>query len=146
MTIVKDPFDLDRFLNAQNPVYQQVLSELAAGQKRTHWMWFIFPQLRGLGHSAMAHTYGIASREEAQAYLEHPILGPRLRECVQLVNQIEGRTIHQILGDPDDLKFRSSVTLFAAVAPNDPIFQSALDKYFAGQPDPLTTSLCSDSV
>src|SRR5580704_2594852 len=106
-------------------------------------MWFIFPQLRGLGHSEMAMTFGIASRQEAEAYLNHPILGPRLRECARLVNQVEGRTIRQILGYPDDLKFRSSMTLFASVAANNQmfdnrVFQDALEKYFGGESDPLT--------
>jgi uncharacterized protein (DUF1810 family) len=135
---MKDPNDLQRFVDAQNPVYQQVLRELRNGQKESHWMWFIFPQLRGLGHSHMATIYGIASRQEAQAYLAHPILGPRLEECTQLVNQIEGRSIEEIFESPDDMKFRSSMTLFARAATDNQVFQDALQKYFAGQPDPLT--------
>jgi len=112
--------------------------ELQNGQKEGHWMWFIFPQLRGLGHSHMATTFGIASRREAEAYLEHAVLGPRLRECTRLVNLIEGRSINQIFGHPDDLKFRSSMTLFASIALDNQVFKAALQKYFAGQLDPLT--------
>jgi uncharacterized protein (DUF1810 family) len=138
MAVVDAPFDLQRFVNAQDPVYETVCSELRAGQKRSHWMWFIFPQLRGLGHSAMAEAFGIASREEAAAYLDHPVLGPRLLECTRLVNLVKGRSISQILGYPDDLKFRSSMTLFASVAPDDQVFKDALEKYFDGEPDPLT--------
>jgi uncharacterized protein (DUF1810 family) len=130
--------DLRRFVEAQDPVYEQVLAELRAGRKRTHWMWFIFPQLRGLGSSAMAERYGIASRQEAEEYLRHPVLGPRLIECTRLVNAIEGRTIDEIFGYPDDLKFRSSMTLFAAVAVGQTEFQRALEKYFNGERDPLT--------
>jgi uncharacterized protein (DUF1810 family) len=99
---VKDPYHLQRFIEAQNPVYAQVCAELCSGQKQSHWIWFIFPQLRGLGQSQMAVTFGIASREEAEAYLQHPILGPRLRECTRLVTEVEGRSIHEILGSPDD--------------------------------------------
>jgi uncharacterized protein (DUF1810 family) len=101
-------------------------------------MWFVFPQLSGLGHSSMARLYAISSKEEAEAYLRHPILGPRLRECTRLVNLVEERSIGQILGSPDDLKFRSSMTLFAHIAPDDPVFRDALQKYYAGDPDPLT--------
>jgi uncharacterized protein (DUF1810 family) len=135
---VNDPFDLQRFVNAQNPLYDQVRAELRAGQKETHWMWFIFPQLRGMGHSAMAEAFGIVSRQEAAAYLDHAVLGPRLRECTRLVNFVEGRSISQILGYPDDLKFRSSMTLFAHVASDNQVFKEALQKYFGGEPDPLT--------
>src|SRR5580692_10629025 len=112
MEAVNDPYDLQRFVNAQNPVYDQVCAELRAGKKESHWIWFIFPQLRGLGHSAMATAFGIVSRQEAQAYLGHALLGPRLRECAQFVNLVKGRSISQILGYPDDMKFRSSMTLF----------------------------------
>ncbi len=135
---MSNPYDLQRFVDAQDPVYDQVCSELRRGQKTGHWMWFIFPQLRGLGHSQMAHTFGISSREEAVAYLEHPILGERLRECTRLVNLVEGRSIHQILGYPDDLKFKSSMTLFASGTPENQIFQEALEKYFGGEFDPMT--------
>jgi len=126
---VKDPYDLQRFIEAQNPVYAQVCAELRNGRKESHWMWFIFPQMRGLGHSQMAVKFGIASREEAEAYLQHPVLGPRLRECARLVTAVEGRSIHEILGSPDDLKFRSSMSLFASVAPDDPDFAVALQKH-----------------
>ncbi len=133
--------DLQRFVDAQSDVYERVRAELRAGRKQSHWMWFIFPQLRGLGHSHMATLYGISSRQEAEEYLEHPVLGPRLRECTQLVNLVEGRSIHEILGSPDDMKFRSSMTLFASVAKDDQIFKDALEKYFDGELDPLTMEL-----
>jgi len=133
-----DPFDLDRFVQAQDPVLAQVRLELADGRKRTHWMWFLFPQLRGLGHSPMAQRYAIASLAEAQAYLEHPVLGPRLTECTGLVLKVEGRSIHQILGSPDDLKFHSSMTLFTLAQQHDPVFRRALNKYFDGVLDRLT--------
>ncbi len=132
------PFDLDRFVQAQDLVWQDVRRELRAGSKRTHWMWFVFPQLRGLGHSAMAQRYGLASREETRSYHEHPVLGPRLLECTGLVNAVPNRSINQILGSPDDAKFRSSMTLFAAVASDEPMFRQALDHFFDGVPDPLT--------
>ena len=135
---VTEPFDLDRFVQAQAPVMTQVRRELAEGQKRSHWMWFVFPQLRGLGHSAMAQRYGIASLAEARAYLDHPVLGPRLVECTDMVNRVEGRSAHQILGSPDDLKFHSAMTLFAAARPEEPAFRVALDKYFAGLRDRQT--------
>jgi uncharacterized protein (DUF1810 family) len=135
---MNDPYDLQRFVNAQQAVYDEVCAELGAGRKESHWMWFIFPQLRGLGHSWMANRYGIGSLDEARAYLTHPTLGPRLTECTRLVCQVEGRSISQILGDPDDLKFRSSMTLFAQAAKNEPLFDAALQKYFGGQPDRLT--------
>jgi len=138
MAVVNYPFDLQRFVNAQNPIYEQVCAELRVGQKEGHWMWFIFPQLQGLGHSAMATAFGIVSRQEAAAYLDHPVLGPRLRECTRLVNLVGRRSISQILGYPDDLKFRSSMTLFASVASDDQVFKDALHKYFGGEPDPLT--------
>jgi uncharacterized protein (DUF1810 family) len=135
-----DPFDLKRFVDAQAPVYQRVAAELRQGRKQSHWMWFIFPQLAGLGHSPMAQRFAIASREEAIAYLEHGILGPRLRECTVLVNAVEGKTSREILGSPDDLKFRSSMTLFGAVS-SDPQFSAALDKYYGGEADRRTLEL-----
>ena len=135
---MSDPYNLRRFVDAQDPVYHRVLAELRHGRKTSHWMWFIFPQLKGLGHSATAEEYGIGSRDEAEAYLQHPILGARLRECTELVNQVENRSIEQIFGYPDDLKFRSSMTLFAHVAPQDRIFQDAIEKYFGGERDRLT--------
>lgn len=116
MTRSKDPHDLQRFIDAQEPVIDQVKKELRTGCKRSHWMWFVFPQVEGLGSSQMAQRYAISSRAEANAYLAHPLLGPRLRECTQLVNEIEDRTATDIFGSPDDLKFRSSMTLFEAVA------------------------------
>ena len=140
-----EPDNLGRFVEAQDRVYERVCQELRDGQKTSHWMWFVFPQLRGLGQSQMAHRYGIGSREEAEAYLNHPVLGPRLRECTGLVNQVQGRSIEEIFGYPDDLKFRSSMTLFSSVAPGEQIFQDALDKYFGGEPDPRTLDLLSTS-
>ena len=133
-----DPFDLQRFLDAQAPVYERVVRELQNGRKQSHWMWFIFPQVAGLGSSAMAVEYAIGSRAEAEAYWNHPVLGPRLLECVDLINRVEGRTINEILGSPDDFKFRSSLTLFLAIAPDQPILKAALDKYYGGSPDPRT--------
>jgi uncharacterized protein (DUF1810 family) len=135
-----DPFDLQRFVDAQTPLYQRVLAELRQGRKQSHWMWFIFPQLAGLGHSAMARQFAIASREEAVAYLGHGVLGPRLRQCVALVNAVEGRTITEILGSPDDLKFCSSMTLFGAVS-SDPEFAAAIAKFYGGRSDQKTLAL-----
>jgi uncharacterized protein (DUF1810 family) len=140
---MSDAFDLNRFVQAQDPVLAQVRRELGDGRKRSHWMWFIFPQLRGLGHSTIARHYGIDSLAEAQAYLGHPVLGPRLVECTELVNKVEGRSIHQIFGSPDDLKFRSSMTLFALAQPGAPVFRAALNKYFAGAPDSVTAEMLS---
>ena len=114
MTSANDPHNLQRFVDAQNAVFEQVCAELREGQKQGHWMWFIFPQLRGLGNSEVAIHFAITSRDEAQMYLKHRVLGPRIRECTRLVNLVEGRLINQIFGYPDDLKFRSSMTLFAA--------------------------------
>ena len=135
-----DSFDLQRFLDAQAPAYPQVLAELRGGQKQSHWMWFIFPQFAGLGHSAMARRFAIASRDEAVAYLGHGVLGSRLRECTALVSAVEGRTIREILGSPDDLKFHSSMTLFGAVS-SDPDFAEAIAKFFGGKPDQMTLDL-----
>ncbi|HLY63202.1 MAG TPA: DUF1810 domain-containing protein [Terriglobia bacterium] len=133
-----DPFNLQRFVDAQDRVFTQVCSELRSGSKRSHWMWFIFPQIKGLGYSAVSVKYSISSLEEARAYLDHPNLGPRLRECTRLVNQIEGRSIEDIFGYPDHLKFHSSITLFAHAAPEDQVFQQALEKFFQGESDQLT--------
>jgi uncharacterized protein (DUF1810 family) len=133
-----DPFNLDRFVFAQKAMYQRVLSELRAGTKLSHWMWFIFPQIKGLGRSPVSIEYAISSREEASAYLKHPILGPRLKECTSLVLLVEGRSIEEIFGSPDDMKFRSSMTLFSEISPDDLIFEKALQKYFGGKPDKLT--------
>lgn len=132
---MEDPFDLQRFVAAQAGTYETALAELRRGRKASHWMWFIFPQLAGLGSSPMAQTYAIGSLDEARAYLAHPALGPRLRECVQAVNALAGRSAHQIFDAPDDLKFRSSLTLFAKAAPQEPLFATALGKYFGGELD-----------
>jgi uncharacterized protein (DUF1810 family) len=133
-----DDFDLERFVRAQDEVYDTVLSELRGGRKRTHWMWFIFPQIAGLGRSAMAQKYAIGSTDEAAAYLAHPVLGPRLRDCAGLVLAVEGKSIGDIFDSPDDLKFHSCMTLFADVAPDEALFQANLDKYFDGMGDPAT--------
>jgi uncharacterized protein (DUF1810 family) len=135
-----DPYNLRRFLDAQDPIYDRVGRELQRGRKTSHWMWFIFPQFAGLGYSSTAAKYAIGSIEEAKAYAEHPILGTRLKECTKLVNQIEGRMVDEIFGYPDDLKFRSSVTLFA-IATGDQVFVEALQKYFNGEQDSRTVEL-----
>lgn len=141
MNIETDPHDLARFVEAQAGVYETVCSELRAGRKQSHWMWFVFPQLAGLGSSATARRFAIRSLEEARAYLAHPVLGPRLRACTALVNAVEGRDIGTIFGYPDDLKFHSSMTLFARAAPGSPEFRAALVRYFAGREDPLTCEI-----
>jgi uncharacterized protein (DUF1810 family) len=135
-----DPFDLKRFVRAQDPVYRDIQGELTRGRKQSHWMWFVFPQVAGLGFSAMSQRYAIASRAEASAYLAHPILGPRLIECTRLVLAVEGRTINAILGAPDDAKFRSSMTLFDAVS-EEPVFDEALARYFSGERDKATLDI-----
>jgi uncharacterized protein (DUF1810 family) len=136
-------FDLEQFVRAQAPVIDDVKRELAAGHKRTHWMWFVFPQLAGLGHSHMAQRFAIGSLEEAEAYLFHPVLGLRLIECTGLVNKVEGRSIHAIFGSPDDMKFHSSMTLFSCVTGASPSFTAALNKYFDGKRDRATLALLS---
>jgi uncharacterized protein (DUF1810 family) len=133
-----DKQHLQRFTDAQGPVYDQVCSELRDGRKRSHWMWFIFPQIAGLGHSETARFYAIRSLDEAVEYLQHPVLGPRLLECTKLVTQVNGKTIHEILGSPDDMKFRSCMTLFEQAATDKQPFADALQKYFSGERDPLT--------
>jgi uncharacterized protein (DUF1810 family) len=133
--------DLDRFVTAQAPVIDRVLAELRAGRKETHWMWFVFPQLAGLGWSDMAQLYAIADLEEAQRYLAHPLLGPRLVQCTAIVNALAGRTAHDIFGSPDDLKFRSSMTLFGAAATAEPAFQTAITRFFDGVADARTLAL-----
>jgi uncharacterized protein (DUF1810 family) len=133
-------YDLRRFVEAQEQAYESVLNELRVGQKRGHWMWYIFPQIKGLGVSAMAQKYAISSQKEAKAYSEHPILGSRLRECTQLVMNVEGRSAEQIFYYPDNLKFRSCMTLFEHSATDNGIFRDALLKYFYGKPDQLTLS------
>jgi len=135
-----DPYNLQRFIDAQDPVHEQVRRELEAGHKTSHWMWFVFPQIAGLGYSLMAQRYAIAGRAEAAAYAGHPLLGARLRECTALVKAVEGRTIKEIFGSPDDLKFRSSMTLYAVCASDPQVYQDALDKYFDGEADPLTVA------
>lgn len=133
-----DPHDLQRFVDAQNGIFDQALAELRNGRKRGHWMWFIFPQIMGLGNSEMARRFAIGSRPEAEDYLRHPILAPRLVDCTRAVCLIEGRSAYEIFGSPDDLKFRSSMTLFAEIAGDNGVFAEALRKYFAGRPDDLT--------
>lgn len=133
-----DPFNLERFVDAQAAVYPNVVRELQNGRKQSHWMWFIFPQIAGLGHSSMAQLYAIQSLDEARAYLAHSVLGPRLVECTSLVNQVIGRSAEQIFGYPDWMKFHSSVTLFDAAQPSEALFRGALDKYFNGQRDEPT--------
>ena len=142
---VADPFDLQRFVTAQAPVFASVLEELKQGRKRTHWMWFVIPQLRGLGSSSMATFYGIGSLAEARAYLAHPLLGPRLVLCTETVMTIKGRTLREIFGPPDDMKFRSSMTLFARASDDDrAVFRRALDLYCEGRPDDRTLVLLGD--
>lgn len=131
-------FDLQRFVDAQASIYAQVRSELEAGQKRTHWMWFIFPQIQGLGSSSMAQQFAISGLTEASAYLAHPVLGPRLRQCTDLVNAVEKRSVGQIFGYPDDLKFHSSISLFARATEDNGVFTTALERYFLGKLDPAT--------
>jgi uncharacterized protein (DUF1810 family) len=133
-----DPFNLERFVAAQQPVFDTALAELKAGSKRSHWMWFVFPQLRGLGHSPTAQFYGIASLDEARAYLQHDVLGSRLTLCTQTVLESQGHSLHEIFGSPDDLKFRSSMTLFEAAAPEEDVFGRALDRMCSGKRDERT--------
>ena len=132
------PFGLARFVRAQDGIYDDVLAELRAGRKRRHWMWFVFPQIRGLGSSPTAQTYAISSADEARAYLAHPVLGPRLRECAQALLDLPGSDAAAVLGPVDAQKLRSCMTLFGAADPADPLFPAVLDRYFAGQPDPAT--------
>ena len=136
-----DPFNLRRFIAAQEPVYDEALAEIRSGRKRTHWMWYVFPQLDGLGSSSTAKFYAIKSIEEAQAYLSHPVLGERLRECVNALLAIDGRSASAIFGYPDDLKLRSCATLFAALPNAESIFTELLTKYFDGAPDQRTLDL-----
>jgi uncharacterized protein (DUF1810 family) len=138
-----DPFDLRRFVDAQDRVYDTVVAELRNGTKRSHWIWFVFPQLRGLGHSPTAVRFGIGSLDEARAYLAHPVLGPRLRECTRLVAQIDGRSADEIFGWPDNLKVRSSMTLFARAADDNAEFRAVLDRFYSGEDDPATVELLS---
>ena len=133
--------DLDRFVNAQQGIYDGVLDELRHGRKTGHWMWFVFPQIAGLGRSAMSEQYAIESLEEARAYLAHPLLGPRLRECAEAVLSVQGRTAEEILGSIDAVKLRSSMTLFHRAAPDEPVYQEVLDRYHGGRPDGATDAL-----
>ncbi len=139
------PSEFDHFLAAQHAIYDQVLAELAQGRKESHWMWFIFPQLRGLGSSQTAQRYALDSIAQARRYLSHPILGQRLRQCTRLMLQWAGLSLRDILGPPDDLKFRSSMTLFNLAAPDEPLFQDAMRQFFQGEPDPRTLALLNDS-
>ena len=140
MSLSSDPYDLDRFVEAQASDYARALSELRAGKKQSHWVWYVFPQIDGLGHSSMSRRYSIKSAAEARAYLDHPVLGARLRECFAVVYGIAGRSAREILGSPDDLKLRSCATLFDSVS-DEPIFGQVLDKYFDGKPDQETLRL-----
>ncbi len=137
----EDPYDLSRFTSAQKDIYDQVLAELRSGRKRTHWMWYIFPQIDGLGFSATTKHYAIKSREEARQYLQHPLLGSRLRECAEAVLAVDGRSVTEIFGTPDDRKLKSSMTLFASVAAPGSVFVRVLDKYFHGERDAGTLHL-----
>jgi len=136
-----DPYDLNRFVEVQQLNYSDAVSELRAGQKRSHWMWYVFPQLAGLGHSPMSERYAIRSEDEARAYLAHPVLGPRLIECAEAVLAIENRSAREILGSPDDLKLRSCATLFAHISPEGSVFHRILDKYYSSEPDRATLEL-----
>jgi uncharacterized protein (DUF1810 family) len=138
-----DQFDLQRFVDAQDRVYDTVLAELRSGHKRSHWIWFVFPQLRGLGRSATAQRFGISSLAEARAYLAHSLLGRRLRECTRLVAAIDDRSADEIFGWPDNLKVRSSMTLFAHATDDDADFRAVLDKFYDGDDDPATVELLS---
>jgi uncharacterized protein (DUF1810 family) len=141
MADVSDPYDLNRFVRAQEADYEQALAEIKRGRKITHWMWHIFPQFDGLGFSAFAKEYAIKSTAEAEAYLRHPVLGPHLTECVEATLSVKGRSAHDIFGSPDDLKFRSCATLFACVSPAGSVFDRLLDRYFQGERDPKTLHL-----
>jgi uncharacterized protein (DUF1810 family) len=135
---MSDPYDLGRFVRAQEINFESAREELRRGRKTTHWMWYVFPQIAGLGHSATSQKFAIKSRNEALAYLAHPILGSRLTECTDIVNALHGRTASEVFGSPDDMKFRSSMTLFHEVSPENRMFKEALAKYFDGEPDPRT--------
>lgn len=136
-----DPYDLERFVEAQRGVFDEACAELRRGRKTGHWIWFIFPQIAGLGFSAMSQHYSIHSLHEARAFLEHPVLGPRLREVCEIVNGIQGKTAHEIFGSPDDIKLRSSMTLFAHAAEDNAVFLEVLRKYFGGVEDRRTVEL-----
>jgi uncharacterized protein (DUF1810 family) len=138
---IDDPDDLSRFVEAQQLIYSRTLAEIRSGRKRSHWMWFTFPQLTGLGFSATSRLYAIRNLAEAEAYLAHPILGPRLEECAEAVLAVEGRSVLEIFGSPDDMKLRSCATLFACVSQAGSVFHRLLDKYFGGEPDDWTLRL-----
>lgn len=135
---MQDTYNLQRFVDAQHPVFEQVLAELRAGHKYSHWMWFVFPQVTGLGHSEMARRYAITCLSEAKAYLAHPVLGPRLEQCAEIIEPQSHKTARQIFGSPDDLKLHSSMTLFTLAAPERPVFRAVLDTFFEGNPDRST--------
>jgi uncharacterized protein (DUF1810 family) len=142
--VADDPFDLNRFVEAQARDYPQALAEIRAGHKRSHWMWYVFPQFAGLGFSATSQHFAIKSTAEAEAYLRHPVLGRRLVECCEALLAVEGRTAHDVFGSPDDMKLRSCATLFARVSPPGSVFDRVLDRYFAGEPDAKTLRLLGD--
>jgi uncharacterized protein (DUF1810 family) len=141
---VNDPFDLERFVRAQKGDYERALAEIRNGRKRSHWMWYIFPQIEGLGSSAMSQRYAIRSRAEATAYLDHALLGPRLLDCVEALLNLDGRSVEQIFGFPDDRKLKSCATLFETVSPSDSVFHRLLEKYFQGERDPITLRLLAE--
>jgi uncharacterized protein (DUF1810 family) len=145
MAGTSDPYDLGRFQQAQEDDYEQALSEITNGRKRSHWMWYIFPQIDGLGSSSTARHYAIKSLDEARAYLAHPVLGPRLLECAEAVVRLEDRSAREIFGSPDDLKLRSSATLFACVSPPGSVFDRLLEKYYQGRRDDRTLQLLGTS-
>ncbi len=138
---IPDPHDLARFVDAQAGGYEQALAEIRAGRKTSHWMWYIFPQIDGLGFSSMSRRYSIKSLDEAEAYLDHPVLGPRLLACAEAALSVEGRSASQVFGSPDDMKLRSCATLFASVTPPDSVFARLLDKFFEGKGDGKTLGL-----
>lgn len=147
MRQTNDPFELVRFVDAQAGVYEAVLGELQGGRKETHWMWFVFPQMNGLGISSMARRYAINSKDEAEAFLRHHVLGPRLFECCHALLSVEGKSAREILGAPDDVKLRSAMTLFAAVSKSGSVFEQVLDRFFDGMPDQRTLEiLANDGV
>jgi uncharacterized protein (DUF1810 family) len=141
-----DAYDLERFVRAQDGIFDQALAEISSGRKRSHWMWFVFPQFAGLGMSATSQHFAIRSVGEARAYLAHPVLGPRLQQCADALLSVDGRTAHDIFGSPDDVKLRSSATLFAAAASSGSAFQRVLDRYFDGAPDERTLHLIAEAA
>jgi len=143
--MIADPYNLVRFVDAQERDYRQALSEIKAGRKRSHWMWYVFPQFEGLGSSPTSRHYAIKSVEEAAAYVAHPVLGSRLLECAEAALRVEGRSAYDIFGSPDDMKLRSSATLFASISPEGSIFHQIIDKYFGGQRDERTIALMTSA-